>query len=61
MQIAKDAGAEVVLVESEVGDEGITKAVMELTRGEGVRAVFDGVGKATFDRSLDSVARKGSK
>lgn len=31
-----------------------------MTDGEGVRAVFDGVGKDTFDRSLECVARKGS-
>ena len=60
-QVAKDAGAEVVVVEEEeAGDEGVKKVVMERTGGEGVRAVFDGVGKKTFDRSLDVVARKGT-
>lgn len=34
--------------------------VDELTGGQGVAAVFDGVGKSTFDLSLDCVARKGS-
>ena len=60
-QVAKDAGAEVVLVEDELGDEGVKEAVQKHTAGEGVRAVFDGVGKSTFDRSLDCVARKVSK
>ncbi|KAL9631823.1 MAG: hypothetical protein Q9164_005685 [Protoblastenia rupestris] len=59
-QVASDAGAETVLVEEEEGDEGVKKVVMEKTAGEGVRAVFDGVGKKTFDRSLDVVARKGT-
>ncbi|KAL9128692.1 MAG: hypothetical protein Q9217_002685 [Psora testacea] len=60
VQVAKDAGAEVVLVEDEAGDEGVKTVVMEKTGGEGVRAVFDGVGKKTFDRSLEVVARKGT-
>ncbi len=57
VQIAKDAGAEVVLVE---GEDDVKAEIMKRTNNEGVRAVFDGVGKSTFDRSLDVVARKGS-
>ena len=57
VQIAKDAGADVVLVE---GEDDVKGEVMKRTNGEGVRAVFDGVGKATFDRDLEVVARKGS-
>ena len=34
--------------------------VKELTGGEGVAAVFDGVGKATFDGSLEVLARRGT-
>ena len=48
-------GAEVV-----VGYEGVLDAVKEQTGGKGVVAVFDGVGKATFDVALEAVARKGS-
>ena len=59
-KLAKAAGAEVVLIEAEVGDEGVKQAVLEHTQGEGVAVVFDGVGKTTFDRSLELVARKGS-
>lgn len=47
-------------MESEAGDEGVKRTVMEHTGNEGVVAVLDGVGKATFDRSLDCVARKGT-
>ncbi|MGH2734973.1 MAG: quinone oxidoreductase family protein [Actinomycetota bacterium] len=35
-------------------------AVMEVTGGQGVRAVFESVGKATFDESLRCLAPRGS-
>ncbi|OCK83422.1 NAD(P)-binding protein [Lepidopterella palustris CBS 459.81] len=57
--LAKNHGAEVVLEYHDNGDEFVKK-VMEVTGGEGVQAVFDGVGKATFDASLACVARKGT-
>ena len=37
----------------------ITKKVMEITNGEGVKCVVDGIGKATVDISIDSLARRG--
>lgn len=55
--LAKKAGAEVVINYS---DEDVKSKVMEVTDGAGVIAVFDGVGKATFDLSLDCLARKGT-
>lgn len=57
VEVAQDAGAEVVLVE---GEDDVVGVVKEKTGGEGVRVVFDGVGKATFERGLECVARKGS-
>ena len=39
--------------------EAIAPRVRELTGGEGVRVVIDGVGRATFDASLDSLQRRG--
>ena len=39
--------------------EAVATKVRELTGGEGVRAVFDGVGKDTWAASLDSAARRG--
>jgi NADPH2:quinone reductase len=36
-------------------EENIAKRVKELTGGEGVAVVYDGVGKATFEASLDSL------
>ncbi|RYP71366.1 hypothetical protein DL771_004854 [Monosporascus sp. 5C6A] len=40
--------------------EDVKSRVMELTGNKGVAAVFDGVGQATFDLSLECLARKGS-
>ena len=54
---AKRLGAEVVVVE---GEGKVEHVVKEKTEGEGVRAVFDGVGKATFERSLAVVGRNGT-
>ena len=56
--VAKESGAEVVLVE---GKDEVVEKVKEHTGGAGVAAVFDGVGKDTFERSLNEcVARKGT-
>lgn len=61
-ELAKKAGAEVVLDYPEKlgGPEAFVAKVKELTHGEGCPAVFDGVGAATFDVSLQCVARKGT-
>lgn len=59
-ELAKQNGAEVVLEYHEEDREKFVKEVLEVTGGEGVAAVFDSVGKATFDSSLKVVARKGS-
>ncbi len=39
--------------------EAIAPRVRELTGGAGVRVAIDGVGRATFDASLDSLQRRG--
>lgn len=57
VSVAKESGAEVVLVEA---PGVVERKVKECTGGRGVAAVFDGVGRATFDRSLDVLARKGT-
>lgn len=54
-KLAESYGAEVV-----VPYEHILETVKERTGGEGVAAVFDGVGKSTFDTSLEAVKRKGT-
>jgi len=52
--LAREAGADEVLAYEDLPDR-----VRDLTEGEGVAAVFDGVGKATFDPSLASLRPRG--
>lgn len=59
-QLAKDNGAEVLLEYHEDDRDVFVKKVLETTGGQGVHAVFDSVGKSTFDASLSSVRRKGT-
>jgi NADPH2:quinone reductase len=59
-QLAKENGAEVVLEYHEDDRDLFVKKVLEITGGDGVHAVFDSVGKSTFDSSLAVVRRKGS-
>jgi NADPH2:quinone reductase len=42
-----------------IGYDGFAERVRELTDGEGVAVVYDGVGRATFDGSLDALRRRG--
>ncbi|KAI0383770.1 hypothetical protein F5Y04DRAFT_249653 [Hypomontagnella monticulosa] len=55
--LALKAGASHVINYSH---EDVKKRVDELTGGKGCIAIFDGVGKSTFDLSLECLARKGS-
>lgn len=57
VDLAKKAGATHMINYSH---EDVKSKVDELTDKKGVIAVFDGVGKSTFDLSLDVLARKGS-
>jgi NADPH2:quinone reductase len=54
VELARAAGANPVL-----GYDGFAAAVRDLTDGDGVAAVYDGVGRATFDESLASLRRHG--
>ncbi|QXJ21074.1 quinone oxidoreductase [Actinomadura graeca] len=54
-KLARDAGADDVL-----GYDGFSDRVRELTGGEGVAAVYDGVGAPTFDGSLASLRPRGT-
>ena len=57
-ELAKKNGAEIVIESYDA--ETVKGKVMEVTGDKGVVAVFDGVGKATFDLSMDCLARKGT-
>src|ERR1043165_1886903 len=49
-QLARDAGADECIIYTETDFEAETK---RLTGGKGVHVVYDGVGKATFDKDLN--------
>ncbi len=55
-KLATEAGAAHVI---EYGHEDVAKRVRDLTGGRGVPVVFDGVGRATWEASLDATARRG--
>ncbi|WP_111765197.1 quinone oxidoreductase family protein [Nakamurella deserti] len=54
-QLCTDAGAADV-----IGYEGFDEVARDLTGGQGVHAVYDGVGKDTFDRSMNALRIRGS-
>jgi NADPH2:quinone reductase len=54
--LATAHGADAMIV---YGREDVAKRVRELTGGHGVDVVFDGVGKDTWEGSLDSLCRRG--
>lgn len=55
-QLAREAGADECIVYSESDFEVATK---NLTEGKGVDVVYDGVGKATFDKDLNVLRARG--
>jgi NADPH2:quinone reductase len=55
-QEAKKLGADYVI---RYDQEKVDVRVHEITNGQGVHAVYDGVGKATFDVSLASLRKRG--
>jgi len=56
-----ELGADHVIDYSELSDLGeLPGKVKELTGGQGVHVVYDGVGKTTFDASLASLRRRGT-
>ena len=55
-QLARDAGADECIVYTEADFETETKRLMN---NEGVHVVYDGVGKATFDKDLNVLRPRG--
>jgi NADPH2:quinone reductase len=55
-QLARDAGADECIVYTEADFETETR---RLTVGKGVEVVYDGVGKATFDKDLNVLRPRG--
>ncbi|KAF8665508.1 hypothetical protein AX16_000523 [Volvariella volvacea WC 439] len=56
-ELAKANGADHVIL---YPVEDTVQRVLELTNGEGVHAVFDGVGKDTFENNFKLIRRKGT-
>jgi NADPH:quinone reductase len=55
-QLARDAGADEIILYTKVDSEAETK---RLTDGKGVNVVYDSVGKDTFDKSLNVLRVRG--
>ncbi len=55
-EVAREHGCDHIIL---YGEEDFVARVREITAGEGVPVVFDGVGRATFDGSLECLARFG--
>jgi len=56
VEIAKKNGCDEII---NYNKEDFAKKVMEITDGEGVPVVYDGVGKSTFEKSLECLKIKG--
>ncbi len=57
LDTVREAGADVVI---DYTKEDFHAIVMDATGGRGVAAVYDSVGKTTFDKSLECVGRRGT-
>ena len=57
LEIAKKYGCDEVINYSK---EDFAKKVMELTDGKGVSVVYDGVGKSTYDKSIECLKLRGT-
>ena len=55
-QLARDAGADECIIYTQADFEAESK---RLTDGQGVHVVYDGVGKATFDKDLEVLRPRG--
>jgi NADPH2:quinone reductase len=55
-ELSRQAGADHVIMYTQVDFEAEVKRI---TEGKGVHAVYDGVGKTTFDKSLNSLRTRG--
>lgn len=55
-RIARDAGADYAILYTQ---QDFAAEVKRLSEGRGVQVVYDGVGRQTFDKGLDCLARRG--
>ncbi len=59
-ELARGAGASDVVVYGREGSVDVAARVRDLTGGEGVAVVYDGVGRDTFAAGLDSLRARGT-
>ncbi len=57
IKIAKKNGCDEII---NYNKEDFAKKVMEITKGKGVPVVYDGVGKSTFEKSLECLSVRGT-
>lgn len=55
-QMSREAGADHAIIYTQ---EDFAEVVKDATGGEGVRVVYDGVGKTTFNQSVSCLGRRG--
>lgn len=60
LEKAKANGAEFLLNSSELSYDEIATKILEITNGEGVHAVFDSIGKDSFEMDMKVIKRKGT-
>lgn len=60
VEVVKSLGADVVIDYKSAEGANWLEKVMEVTGGEGVAAVYDSIGKDTWEDSLKAVKRKGT-
>ncbi|CAD6887308.1 unnamed protein product [Tilletia controversa] len=59
-ELAKAHGADHIIIYGHNDYDVVPAKVLELTGGKGVNAVYDGVGKATWEGDFECIARKGT-
>ncbi|PWN51574.1 hypothetical protein IE53DRAFT_361457 [Violaceomyces palustris] len=59
-KLAKENGAEHVLIYDRENLEPVVEKVLQITGGQGCQGIFDGVGKDTWEADFKMIARKGT-
>lgn len=60
LELAKQNGAEYLINSSELSYDEIKDKVLEITNGQGTEAIFDSIGKDSFECAMGSIKRKGT-
>lgn len=60
LEKAKKNGAEFLLNSSELSYDEISDKILDITKGKGVDAIFDSIGKDSFEMDMKVIKRKGT-